>query len=98
MSDPTRAAVHYRLKSTRGLASEHVCECGRQAMDWAFDEPAGFSGDLSRYRPLCRSCHTKADMTPERRAALSNSAKERHAIRREYGPRILNKAHQERME
>jgi hypothetical protein len=51
--------VHHRLRRLRGPARDHLCACGEQAAEWAFDEPTGFSNDLSRYRPECQSCHKK---------------------------------------
>lgn len=55
-------AVHLRLTKERGRAKDQVCvECEGQATDWAFDEPTGYSTDLTRYRPLCASCHKVAD-------------------------------------
>src|SRR5262249_36258426 len=56
-------AVHYRLRTYRGKASAYLCACGcgEQAQDWAFDEPTGFSTDLSRYSPMTRACHKLMD-------------------------------------
>lgn len=53
--------VHVRLHTERGAASAHLCLCGASAAEWAFDEPTGYSTDLSRYTPMCRPCHRKAD-------------------------------------
>ena len=53
--------LHDRLVRVRGKASSHTCVCGEPAHDWAFDEPEGHSTDLSRYAPLCRSCHLLKD-------------------------------------
>lgn len=56
------SALHTRIRHQRGWATEHPCaECGEPANEWAFDEPTGYSTDLSRYRPLCYICHRKAD-------------------------------------
>lgn len=56
------STIHNALQRERGYASAHACvKCGEQARDWAFDEPTGFSTDLSRYSPLCRSCHLIKD-------------------------------------
>lgn len=55
-------AVHYRLRTQRGKASSHVCPCGVQAQEWAYDKPSGHSPDLSKYTPMCRSCHKRRDM------------------------------------
>lgn len=59
---PSQSAVHDRLRRVRGRAADHPCiDCGGQARDWAFEEPSGYSTDLSRYHPRCRSCHAKQD-------------------------------------
>lgn len=59
---PTYRTVHARLVAARGKASSYACvECGGPASDWAFDEPTGYSTDLARYRPMCRSCHFRGD-------------------------------------
>lgn len=55
---PRYSTVHNRLMRQRGKASEHDCvDCGEQAREWSFDRPTGFSMDLERYAPRCRSCH-----------------------------------------
>lgn len=67
------ATVHNRLMRERGPARLHPCaECGTPAAEWFYDkvDPAGrvspdglpYSTDLGRYRPLCKPCHTYADM------------------------------------
>lgn len=53
--------VHRRLQKQRGNARDFTCVCGVPAAHWAFDEPTGFSTDLSRYRPLCAKCHCRFD-------------------------------------
>lgn len=55
-------SLHKRLERERGSASALSCvACGEQARDWAFDEPRGWSTDLSRYSPMCRPCHAEKD-------------------------------------
>lgn len=55
-------AVHKRLRTQFGNADTHACaDCAKPARYWAFDEPTGFSTDLTRYRPLCGPCHAGAD-------------------------------------
>ena len=54
-------AVHKRLEAEFGRAATHVCPCGERALDWAFDDPDGYSTDLSKYTALCRSCHIRKD-------------------------------------
>lgn len=68
---PAYSTVHARLRTLRGQARQHLCGCGEQAKDWAYthDDPqeltnsAGhpYSADITRYTPLCRSCHTLLD-------------------------------------
>lgn len=67
----TYSAAHARVTRERGRASEYVCTCGAPATDWGYDytdpdewvDENGFrySGDTSRYVPMCRSCHRIAD-------------------------------------
>ena len=68
-------ATHGRLWRARGRAAHHPCAgCGQPAHHWAYDhtdpyqlsqlwhgKPVVYSLDLSRYEPLCRSCHSKRD-------------------------------------
>jgi len=65
------AAVRYRLRQRFGPATGRGCAlCTATAMVWAYDgnDPAAlidvargrYSLDLSRYRPLCRSCQRRA--------------------------------------
>lgn len=55
-------AIHKRLDRERGKAVDHSCiDCGAPAAHWSFDEPTGYSADLSRYSPRCRSCHVEHD-------------------------------------
>ena len=69
-------AVHHRLRSWLGPASQYVCvSCGESAKDWSYNgkdtspligdvrpgRSAEYSSDLTFYEPLCRGCHTKRD-------------------------------------
>lgn len=77
---PSYQALHDRLRRYRGRASEHTCVgCGGQAQDWAYDhsdpgqlvtkvgkKQIAYSTDLSRYQPMCRSCHHRLDTTQAR--------------------------------
>lgn len=76
---PPYRTVHKWLQNERGRADEHDCvRCGRPARHWAYDhsdpdERVGsdgrtFSNDLSRYQPMCQTCHQQWDRerTPER--------------------------------
>jgi hypothetical protein len=67
------AALHERIARQRGRAASYRCvDCDGEAADWAYDysdpDPARdaktgllYSFDVSRYRPLCKSCHRLAD-------------------------------------
>ena len=68
--------VHHRLRTERGKASDHLCQCGRPAKDWAYLR--GSTGIRSAsgtgvgcwyseniwddYAPMCRSCHQRLDV------------------------------------
>lgn len=66
--------LHARLRNTRGKASGHSCNhCGGPALQWAYDHSdpdprvdretgLEYSLDLSRYVPLCASCHKVFDL------------------------------------
>lgn len=64
-------AAHLRVKRARGVAKRYKCECGAQAQHWAYDhedpaeltDPRGlrYSGDPSRYQPMCAPCHSEFD-------------------------------------
>jgi hypothetical protein len=73
--------VHHRLRKVRGYAGEHPCQhCEDRADQWAYDHTdrderqdprrGPYSLDLTRYIPLCISCHKKFDLAwrngPER--------------------------------
>jgi hypothetical protein len=78
---PTYRRVHHWLRRERGKASDYTCiECGGQARDWAYDNcdpdelvglvagtKVGYSADLSRYYPMCHSCHLAMDRSPDGR-------------------------------
>jgi hypothetical protein len=71
----TYTAVHRRLRKWMGPASNYRCaRCGEPASDWSYDgsdpkpltaqvhdREVEYSSDLTRYRTLCRSCHTSID-------------------------------------
>jgi len=67
----TSEAVHLRLRRERGRASEYACvDCGEAAEEWSFDEPSGYSVDLSRYAPRCIRCHREHDLAIRGRDAV----------------------------
>jgi hypothetical protein len=69
----TYATAHKRVHKARGRAKDHTCaECPKVAAHWSYDHSdpneardhrgMAYSADISRYRPLCISCHKKFDM------------------------------------
>lgn len=66
--------VHRRLERERGAASEHTCTACKAvpATGWAYqhndpdaligDQGHPYSTDLTKYEPLCSSCHTRLDL------------------------------------
>jgi hypothetical protein len=65
------SAVHERLRTQRGSASDYPCPCGRQARDWSYsnicpDEKQSKLGPycvhFECYEPLCSSCHKIKDL------------------------------------
>lgn len=70
-------AAHYRVYDARGKAAQHICGCGSRAAHWAYnhtdpqelvDQSSGFpySLDVSRYVPMCVSCHRLFDKAHSR--------------------------------
>lgn len=70
----TYSGAHIRVRRIRGRVSTHVCGCGAQAQEWAYDHAdenelvgvtagreAPYSADPSHYVPMCRSCHRTSD-------------------------------------
>lgn len=54
--------AHSRLLQERGRADDYPCAvCGKDTgrREWAFDEPVGWSMDLTRYAPMCVECHRR---------------------------------------
>lgn len=74
---PTYTAAHKRLRRDQGLASRHVCPCGAQAAEWAYDHAdpdeltgpvyagskvwAAYSLDPDHYVAMCVLCHRRMD-------------------------------------
>jgi len=69
------SGLHIRLRKERGSAGNYKCvHCGGDAKHWAYDhtDPAEqtdeaygvYSTDMSRYIPLCVSCHRVFDDAP----------------------------------
>jgi len=66
------SGAHMRVRAQRGSVRSFQCECGKGAAHWAYDHadpaellsPEGrlYSADPNHYRPLCVSCHKKADL------------------------------------
>ncbi len=72
---PTVLTIHRRLHRKYGKASDHKCvDCGSQAKDWSL-EGEEYTDDIKDYKPRCRSCHVKYDMTNTRREKISRGLK-----------------------
>lgn len=57
--------VHARWSRRFGPAKMHTCRsCGKQAYDYAYKLPTGYSHDPNDYEPLCRRCHLAKDGMP----------------------------------
>ena len=79
--DASYNAVHLRLRVQRGKPGEHLCQCGARAEQWAFirgdgpvkydDEGRPYSTDLSRYEPMCLTCHRRMDADATRTLGCS---------------------------
>lgn len=66
----------YRVTKIHGKASEHTCDCGEPAKEWAHLH--GFSGeDPSHFDAMCRPCHQEYDnrWNEEERGKVSESMK-----------------------
>lgn len=69
---PSYYAVHLRLRSFLGKASDFPCvDCGRDAAHWSYDltdpsplvdEAGTYSPHISRYWPRCVQCHKYFDI------------------------------------
>ena len=53
-------ARHVRVRTARGKASGHDCECGLQAFEWAHVHDTD-PFDVQNYRPMCVKCHRAYD-------------------------------------
>ena len=69
--DATYVAVHLRLRTTLGPASEYECICGKPARQWAYlhndpdertSEIGPYSVDQACYLPMCVKCHKRMDV------------------------------------
>ena len=56
--------AHYGNPS---ICEEKTCSGISKVFDWAIKHGREYSHNRKDYRRLCRSCHRKYDMTPERR-------------------------------
>jgi hypothetical protein len=73
--NPTVLTMHRRLHRNFGKASDHACvDCGAPAKDWSLEGEI-YTDNIEDYRPRCRSCHVKYDMTEERKNKISNGLK-----------------------
>ena len=104
-------AVHKQVRRERGAASEHPCAtCGAPAEHWAYDHTdphpltaavgrrkrlAEYSAEISRYQPLCRSCHGRLDSTPADECQRGHPFDEQNTILRPNGRRACRSCRQE---
>lgn len=71
---PSYRAMHYRVRTARGRAAEHVCSCGAPAKEWAYDKrdpnervgddhgrPVPYSLAIEHYVAKCVACHRRMD-------------------------------------
>lgn len=71
VAEPKYEAVHARLCRDLGNARDHLCGCGEQAAEWAYDHEdkdervddrgRPYSLDPEHYVPMCVACHRKKD-------------------------------------
>lgn len=66
-------SVHQRIRRKRGAASKHLCRCGAQAQEWAYQhtdpdarhsEYGPYSLDDRHYEAMCIRCHRFMDGNP----------------------------------
>lgn len=71
--------AHYRVRLSRGSASEYRCPCGEWAHHWALDTASPWArrsalyiwgADIAAYRPRCRSCNLREDAERRERERL----------------------------
>lgn len=75
---PTYSTIHFRLKRSRGRASNYGCvDCGGTAQEWSYNNAdpneyhatvaggfsVAYSLDLANYEPRCSPCHRRFDAT-----------------------------------
>lgn len=75
-SNPSVVAIHKWLNRNYGRADhcENVtCEGKGKKFDWALVKGKDYKRLRSVFKQLCRSCHVKYDMTPERRKKIGEN-------------------------
>lgn len=64
--------IHKRVRVANGPACGYLCDCGRQAQQWAYDHQdrqeltdprtgCVYSPRVDHYKPICRVCHCALD-------------------------------------
>jgi DNA-directed RNA polymerase subunit RPC12/RpoP len=72
--------MHKRIHRKYGKASSYRCaDCPNQAHDWSLEPGKQYSSNVEDYKPRCRACHLKIDMTAERRQNVSVGLKKAYA-------------------
>lgn len=57
---PTLAALHYRIRTKYGKATNHKCaDCEGSAVDWSNE--GNYTDNIEDYKPRCRKCHVAKD-------------------------------------
>lgn len=82
---PTVTAIHRWLNYHYGRADhcENVtCEGKGKKFDWALIRGKDYKRLRSVFKQLCRSCHVKYDMTPERRKKIGDNSRKAWAEKR----------------
>lgn len=75
--NPSVVAIHKWINKYYGRAThcENVtCEGRGKKFDWALIRGKDYKRLRSVFIQLCRSCHVKYDMTPERRRMISRNS------------------------
>lgn len=75
--------AHTRVAKERGAASDFECQCGRQAIEWAYDHAdprelssakGNYSQDPSHYVAMCKACHIAFDKRHARALRLASNS------------------------
>lgn len=79
--DPSRPAIHKWINRFYGKANgcENAdCDGSSKYYEWALIKGKKYAKIRSHFKMLCRKCHTKYDMTKERKANIVAGIKKRY--------------------